>query len=398
MIINTIKPIHPFPARMASEIVFDALSELPSGSVVLDPMSGSGTVLRVASDFGHIGIGRDKDPLAVLLTKVWTKKVNTTNIEVLANRIIKKARTIKENGPKLPWIDEDKETQAFINFWFAERQKRDLRILSSMVNEQTGSVGNVLKVAMSRLIITKSKGASLARDVSHSRPHRVGLENDYDVFGEFQKSARFLAKRLNFDPYVGKVTVSVGDSRSLNGIKASSIDAVVTSPPYLNAVDYMRGHKLALVWLGYQINQLKEVRSTSIGAEKAPDSDAMESNISKSKQLIYNVGEIEALQQRQRRMIDRYALDIRKMMQETHRVLKPGGKAILVVGNSCLSGIFIKNTKIVENAGQLVGLDMSSELVREIPDNRRYLPMPALNTNSGLEKRMRTESVMTFIK
>ena len=38
-----IKPIHPFPARMAPELAIDALHLLPKGSLVLDPMAGSGT-------------------------------------------------------------------------------------------------------------------------------------------------------------------------------------------------------------------------------------------------------------------------------------------------------------------------------------------------------------------
>jgi tRNA G10 N-methylase Trm11 len=36
-----LKPIHPFPARMAPEIALAATAKLPTGSIVLDPMSGS---------------------------------------------------------------------------------------------------------------------------------------------------------------------------------------------------------------------------------------------------------------------------------------------------------------------------------------------------------------------
>ena len=41
--------IHPFPARMAPELALQSLGLLESG-VVLDPMTGSGTVARVAKD------------------------------------------------------------------------------------------------------------------------------------------------------------------------------------------------------------------------------------------------------------------------------------------------------------------------------------------------------------
>ena len=71
-----IRPIHPFPARMAPDLAVAELRSLRPGSVVLDPMSGSGTVLRQAADLGHRPIGFDLDPLAVLMTKVWTTPVD----------------------------------------------------------------------------------------------------------------------------------------------------------------------------------------------------------------------------------------------------------------------------------------------------------------------------------
>lgn len=60
-----ISPIHPFPARMAPEIVLDETASLRRGSLLLDPMTGSGTVVREASENKHKAIGFDLDPLAV---------------------------------------------------------------------------------------------------------------------------------------------------------------------------------------------------------------------------------------------------------------------------------------------------------------------------------------------
>ncbi|MEI2740567.1 MAG: hypothetical protein V9F01_17470 [Chitinophagaceae bacterium] len=68
----------------------------------------------------------------------------------------------------------------------------------------------------------------------------------------------------------GKINVQLGDARNLKEVDDKSVSAIITSPPYLNALDYMRGHKLSLVWLGYRIDDLGEVRSNSIGVEKAP--------------------------------------------------------------------------------------------------------------------------------
>ena len=73
-----IPTIHPFPARMAPELALSALKELKRGSLVLDPMSGSGMVLRQATELGLHSIGFDMDPLAVLMATVWTTAIKAT--------------------------------------------------------------------------------------------------------------------------------------------------------------------------------------------------------------------------------------------------------------------------------------------------------------------------------
>src|SRR3954467_7928994 len=84
-------PIHPFPARMAPEIALNECARLPQGAVVLDPMAGSGTVLRAASDQGLRGLGYDLDPLAVLLAKVWTTPVDPYQLQEAATSVVETA-------------------------------------------------------------------------------------------------------------------------------------------------------------------------------------------------------------------------------------------------------------------------------------------------------------------
>ena len=69
--------VHPFPARMAPGLALDLVAECKKPLRVLNPMSGSGTVLAVARSKGHHAIGVDIDPLAVLISRVWTTPVDT---------------------------------------------------------------------------------------------------------------------------------------------------------------------------------------------------------------------------------------------------------------------------------------------------------------------------------
>ena len=88
----TTRPIHPFPARMASDLALQAIKSLPENSVVLDPMSGSGTVMKVAVKSGHTALGFDVDPMAVLLSKVQTNHVDQTEMLAVAERLLEESK------------------------------------------------------------------------------------------------------------------------------------------------------------------------------------------------------------------------------------------------------------------------------------------------------------------
>lgn len=393
--IGIAKPIHPFPARMAADIALEELATFPSGSLVLDPMAGSGTVLRAAAEQGHAGLGFDLDPLATLMAMVWTTNLKPEDLCDEAYRVVARARDLSSDNVSLPWMDEDKETSDFVEYWFGSRQRDDLRALAHVLQETEGSVGNALRISLSRTIITKDRGASLARDVSHSRPHRVKDDNDFEVFDQFLRSARRVAKLLGERQLPGTVEMHGGDARNLAGVDTALADAVITSPPYLNAIDYMRGHRMSLVWFGYCVSELRAIRSESIGSERAPLPGY---DLALAELLVSPLGSLEPLPRDVRRMIDRYVLDLLGMITELHRVLRPGGKAILVVGNSTLRGVFVKNAEAVAAIAERVGLDLVRETERELPPSRRYLPPPKSSEGSFLEKRMRTESVLTYVR
>lgn len=381
--------IHAFPARMAPEIVFSKLSRLPAGALVLDPMAGSGTVLRAAAEMGHDCVGFDLDPLAVLMSRVWTTRLDSAKLMRRAEELVEVAR--RTSSAQLPWIAQCEETREFVDYWFEDEQARKLRRLARSLIDLKGTYADALRLSLSRTIITKERGASIARDTSHSRPHRTFYNNDYDVFSGFLQSAARLAKRLESDRLRGDVLVRRGDARHLKAVDDDCVDAVVTSPPYLNAIDYLRGHRLSLVWMGHTLTSLRTVRGASIGSEKSRyNSDASE--------IVEQAGALEKLPAREFGMVCRYAIDIEGMMREVARTLRPGGKAVLVVGNSCLKGVSISNAQINVAAAKRVGLRHRHTSERVLPTRSRYLPMPARKKGTALSMRMRTETVLTFSK
>ncbi len=381
---------------MAPELALHGLSGLKKGDVVLDPMTGSGTVCRQASDNGLRAIGLDMDPLAVLMTRTWTSPQANDVSKAFAAEVLIEARTLSDEI-RLDWIDE--ETEAFTRFWFADQQRSNLRKIAAVLHNyrEKNLTGNdaaaldIASLALSRIIVTKENGASLARDVSHSRPHKVSETSSFDVWRGFELAANSIAKKLQLEPPKGGVGVFRGDARSMIDLSDGTIDAVFTSPPYLNAIDYLRGHRLALVWLGHSIQELRRIRSDSIGAERRPDrSDDAEEFL----RIRAAIGTTEQLPSRFSNMIDRYVQDLRCLLCEVARVLKPQGQTTFVIGNSCLRGVYIDNASAVMRAGEEAGLVVESRVERDLPEASRYLPL----TSDQLGKRMRSEVILSFRK
>ncbi|HEX8065319.1 MAG TPA: hypothetical protein VF520_02200 [Thermoleophilaceae bacterium] len=374
---------------MAPDIALGKIIDLkPSRAKVLDPMCGSGTVIRLASEAGHAAIGADLDPLAVLLTRTSAIRSWSSNLTERATQVVEEARTLK---PGLPtWIKDDEETSRFIGYWFDTAQAEDLSRLARVLADRPRR-DDPLRIALSRLIVTKDAGASLARDTAHSRPHKTRESNDFDVMSGFIGAAATIEAIVAGETAAERPQVRRADARSLSFVKSQTIDLVMTSPPYLNAIDYLRGHRMSLVWLGWTTHQLRELRGETIGAErglKAPTAEV--AAIAK-----VSGAELSRMSTRHRNMVHRFARDAHDFCRAVARVTKPSGTVVLVVADSQLRGVPISNSGVCAAAAKHHDLKLIKTETREIPARHRYLPPPEGETSS-LANRMREEVIFTF--
>lgn len=378
------RALHPFPARMAPEISEAVIGSLPAGSRVLDPMCGSGSVLRAAVERGLDVIGVDIDPLAVLMAKVWSSRIDASRLLHDAHDALGRARDRQSRDISLPWHDD--ETLEFVSYWFGEKQQAQLAAIAGVLHDLDGPAIDALRLALSRIIISKDRGASLARDVSHSRPHRAWYENDFDVYDGFLRSCRAIATRAAPEKVLGRSTVRHGDCRRLEFVDDRSLDAVITSPPYLNALDYLRGHRLSLVWLGYTVSQIRKLRSDSVGSERGAETD-----VDLERYITSVDGSV--LPARQRGWVARFVNDSQGLVAEIKRVLRQRGCLVMVIGDSVLRGSQVRNSDIICDLLQASDFEVRSRVEREIPNQNRYLPPPS--GSSTLAARMRTEVIVT---
>jgi DNA modification methylase len=123
--------------------------------------------------------------------------------------------------------------------------------------------------------------------------------------------------------------------------RPKSIDMVVTSPPYFGVADYIKSQRLSFEWFGYEIESR---RIREIGARSK--------------------------RHRQTAVFD-YNDEIRCVVEGVRTVLKPGGVAIIVMGESKARQSVVDEFR---NTAELSGLTLDQELRRSISFRRRQHP------------------------
>ena len=394
-----LRTVHPFPARMVPAIIERELRS-PFPLRIVDPMAGSGTTVVAAKLFGHKAIGFDTDPLALLIAKTWATEVDSQKARADALSVHSAAIFTTKRRQQVSTFPDNasEETKAFIDFWFDQENQRQLTALANAIAAVKSTESkNVLWCALSRMIITKGVGVSLGADISHSRPHRVYKVAPVLALDRFLPAVEQVLKGTISKSIAGlqSAKISRGDSRSLP-LKSESTDLVITSPPYLNAIDYLRGHKLSLVWMGYQIEDLRTLRSKNIGTEntRAPQNQ----HLDKTK-IDGMLPGIDSLPTRTQRMIHKYFSDMNKVLSEINRILVPDGRAVLVIANSIQKGVYVNTSEVIANLAEEHGLKMVTTRTRPLQENRRYLPPPSrAGAGQNLQTRMKEEVIVAFRK
>lgn len=379
-----------------AEMLIDRLTK--TGAQILDPMVGSGTTLIAAKKTSRNGEGVDRDFLALRIARCATCSYDAVKLNSLREVTLRRAKQIVgRKSFRLPKIRSklSKEDQSFIKYWFSPHSQKQLFALAAAIEEiEDLPCQDFAWIVFSSLIIAKSAGASLAIDISRSRPHKVDDKPVILPFDAWDRRYRSAVLRAPFVNEQGDscIRLSHGDARNLP-VPDSTIDFVLTSPPYRNAVDYLRSHKFSLVWMGQSIPEIRELRGTMIGSERGLFSldgipDSLETRVTRS---------IDA--RRDQALTRRYLSDIRKALGEMFRVLKPGGLAILVVGPTMINSRKTDAADVLSQIGEHVGLRLVASAVREINAERRSLPAPGtIESSNFLASRMRREVIVALRK
>ena len=315
---------HPFPAKFIPQIpriLIEQFSE--PGDTVFDPFCGSGTTLVESSLLGRNSIGTDINPISILASRVKTTPLDADQVGLVSSTV----SAIKDR------IQEGRLSQDIPEFhgrdhWFMEHVQHELAMQREVILEMTGDDTPerlFLDLAFSSVVNRVSnqdsdtRYAAIEKDVPQGRATAL-LEAKVDSMlprmAEFSSSA------------TGLTRVELADSRELGFLDESSIDLLVTSPPYANTYDYYLYHKHRMNWLGLN---WKDAMDDEIGSRNKHSSKKEE--------------------------IGLYSDDMQRSFEHFARVVRPGGHAILVIGDSVIRDVLHKADDIVRSIAEPLGFE-----------------------------------------
>ncbi|NOZ07135.1 MAG: hypothetical protein GXP41_12420 [Chloroflexi bacterium] len=394
--------LHSFPAKFPPQLPRKFIEWLTDPEDrVLDPMVGSGTTILEAFLLGRRGIGFDIDPLALRLCKAKVTPAALKEVSETGYLILRGAeRAITQERDSL--IESlhhrfDDATQNFIDYWFLPETQVELTALIREIEKvQNVVTRDFLELVFSAIIITKSSGVSLARDLPHTRPHKINEKKPRSAITNFQRRLKKNLQSLGaLAQGTGKITLLNGNAQAL-ALQDNTVDLIVTSPPYAaNAIDYMRAHKFSLVWFGHSVKELSKLRREYIGGEALTDIHLLEMP-SFSQKIISSIASRD---ERKAKVLHRYYSEMTRSLSEMYRVLKPGKAAVVVVGTSTMRGMDTETQACLGEIGESVGFDLVDIAVRKLDRNKRMMPARRVTRpESQIEQRMHEEYVIGLRK
>jgi SAM-dependent methyltransferase len=332
---------HSYAGRMHPTIARGAIAAFSQpGETVIDPFCGSGTVLVEAMSAGRAAIGVDASPLGTAIARVRTTLLGSTERERLIATALELAeesgeRARKRRRPEIPaWArGEIAHFHAHVLF-----ELLGLRELVFATPED--GVGRALRLCLSSILVKFMKAGpeaprdGLTKRIARGVPSRMLA----DRAAELAQGLAAIERRM---PAGTPPVIHEGDARALP-IPAARAALVLSSPPYAGTYDYATQHETRFAWLGLSPRVFRRVQ---LGARSAA------------------IGKVGA---------ESWRVAEGRFVAEIARVLRPGGLALLVVGDGVVGDRAEHAPDGIAEAGAQVGLEpvARASQARPIRDKR----------------------------
>lgn len=334
--------------------------------IVLEPFAGGGTTLIETLNYGASVYWMDNNPLSRLMCKVKSTCYSPLEVDNEVNDILNKSVN-QENA---------KETVNFKNkdLWFQKPVQEALEILREHIAASKSSVKDLLWLVYSvtvRKVSDMEDGMILASRRANNREIPQYIRQDvYNYFRYYTDKA--IAAIEEWNPILENSTkfsleLQNNDARVLKG--DWKCDAIITSPPYINAIDYIWASKFELHWLGLVKNddERLELCVTEIGTERIKSKEYNQLGVTGNKHLdkllkdVYDGTKYKASKGQnalRSRVTYKYFNDMKKHFENCYIHLKTGGYYCFTIGDvSKICGVDIPVAEILEEMAIEVGFN-----------------------------------------
>jgi len=293
---NKTEPIHNwfyYKEGYSRKFVEWAVKEFELEEPICDPFCGVGTTLLACKQMGLESIGFDSSPLAAFVSEAKTRDYEMGELEkvLVEFRELKPKQVGKFANKNIRRLFREKQLDD-IYFYYKEIDKiKDSRVraffLLALI-DTTSRVANVVKV-----------GGSLRKQKKPAIPVKKLF------LGKVKKMLLDL-KHASQGP---EPEVFEADAR-MTKLKENSVGAVITSPPYLNKIEYTSVYKmeLGLFFRGQETRLRAHIQDKATGRDFGS---------------------------RMPLVAKAYFDDMRKVLENAFRYLRAGGKAVIVIGGGC---------------------------------------------------------------
>ncbi len=361
--------LHKYPAKFIPQLAQWGLDTGRSEERqdVLDPFCGSGTTNLQAALSGHRAVGVDISPLAVLVTRA---KTSILDERLDADAVI--ARVTAQAQSTLGSVERELEPldgwglHPSWSHWFRLQETARIVALRDAIRgvAETDALQDFLLACLSSIV---KKSSFLSEDQIKVRFD--GSKVPADPFLSFAGLATSaLATQRTAGRLIGEAAGSssafLGSASSLP-LADGSIDRVVTSPPYINAIDYTMAHKYNLFALGLiEPDEFKDHCRDYIGmterAVRAADlverPDVGDEPYGELVDALWDRG--ENLTRNRAYVSAQYFSGMKRSFMEMVRVLRPNGVMVMVVGTSNrICGVHVPTGALVEDLATAAGLE-----------------------------------------
>ena len=382
---NKVRPLHrwvPWIAGFSGEFVDDILNRyMKRSGMVLDPFSGVGTTLAEAVLHGHEAMGFEINPYAALASKVKANahKVDERNLdrEILRFSDFYRDRMSGDYSPESTPPPGFRTRSPF----YSPRVMRKVLIVWDFIKtvDET-AIQDLFRLAFAATMVGYSNYSyepSLGRRVSAGKPEvedaPVGqimvskLMDMKDDIGWFKESMSWSGRKTT--PKARVLCESF--FRCREHVTPETVDLLITSPPYMNNYHYIRNTRPQLYWLGFinQPSDMKTLEQNNFGTywQTAREVDRIDleftlprSELHEQLDLLRGLNPEKGIYGGNgwANYAAAYFNDCYRFAQNMKYVLRPGGVAVIVIGNSILQGVPIPTDQYLAAISELVGLEL----------------------------------------